>query len=89
MMPGCCTVPYRVSYRTGYRTLTGTFTGTGTGTGRSLQNITESRHNAVSWGINYLLVKVTYHHHRLAYDLLCSKLRCIGQVAVMIDDLYE
>ena len=43
----------------------------------------------MSWGNNYLIVKVTYHHHRLAYDLLCSKLRCIGQVAVMIGDFYE
>ena len=31
-----------------YRTFTGTFTGTGTGTGRSVQNITESRHNTVT-----------------------------------------
>ena len=43
----------------------------------------------MSWVPNYLLVKVTYHHHRLAYDLLCSKLQCIGQVAVMIGDFYE
>ena len=68
-------------------TFTGTFTGTSNGTGTD--SCTESQHNAVILRCMYLLVQVTYHHHHLAYALLCSKLCGLGQVAVMIGGFYK